>query len=166
MTSPSTLVEIARTFHQKHIRWLVVGGYATIAHGYVRATHDLDIVLDLEPANAAAALEVLIEMGFMPRAPVPMRDFAIAENRRSWMEDREMIVFTVWREGSAGFEQVDLFLREPFDMTLAWQDRHVALGPDDVPIVCVDRDRLLAMKAEAGRPKDLEDIAQLRKISE
>ena len=103
MTRPNTLIDLARAFATRRIRWLVVGGYATIVHGFVRATHDLDIVLDLDPDNACAAIDVLVAMGFTPRVPVSMHDFADADQRQQWMDTREMIVFTVWREGPAGF---------------------------------------------------------------
>ena len=67
-------------------------GYATIAHGYVRLTTDLDIVLDLHRDNVLKAVSSLEEMGFKPRVPVAISEFADDSKRSSWMEERDMIV--------------------------------------------------------------------------
>jgi hypothetical protein len=37
--------------HQHDVRFVVIGGVAVGAHGYVRATEDLDLVPDPNPAN-------------------------------------------------------------------------------------------------------------------
>ena len=45
-----------------NVRYLVAGGLAVVAHGYLRFTADVDLIVDLEPANvtrAVAALESL-----------------------------------------------------------------------------------------------------------
>jgi hypothetical protein len=48
--------------HRKEIRFVVIGGVAVAAHGYVRGTEDLDLVPDPDPANLenlSAALDEL-----------------------------------------------------------------------------------------------------------
>jgi len=48
--------------HEREVRFIVIGGVAVGAHGYVRATEDLDLVPDPDPANLkllTAALEEL-----------------------------------------------------------------------------------------------------------
>lgn len=37
------LVEVLRTLNEHEVRYLVVGGLAVVAHGYVRFTKDLDL---------------------------------------------------------------------------------------------------------------------------
>jgi hypothetical protein len=37
--------------HEREVRFVVIGGVAVGAHGYVRATEDLDLVPDPDPAN-------------------------------------------------------------------------------------------------------------------
>ena len=165
MTGPETFKIIAQAFADRKVRWLVVGGYAVVAHGHIRFTHDLDVVIDLEPQNCRTALTILTELGFRPRIPVTMDSFADPEIRRIWHDEREMIVFTVWRQSEEHFEQIDIFLREPFDFERAWQDRYLPDVPGGLVIPCIDLERLIVMKQEAGRPKDLEDIACLRRVA-
>jgi hypothetical protein len=48
--------------HEREVRFVVIGGVAVGAHGYVRATEDLDLVPDPDPTNLkllTAALEAL-----------------------------------------------------------------------------------------------------------
>lgn len=45
------------------IDYLVVGGLAVNAHGYVRMTMDIDLVVSLEPGNITRALYALAEIG-------------------------------------------------------------------------------------------------------
>ncbi len=48
--------------HEHEVRFVVIGGVAVGAHGYLRSTEDLDLVPDPDPANLkllSAALEAL-----------------------------------------------------------------------------------------------------------
>lgn len=58
------------------VRYLVVGGLAVVAHGYVRFTADVDLVADLEPANVTRTVTALERLGYRPRASVAFRKFA------------------------------------------------------------------------------------------
>ena len=51
----------------KHkVRYVVVGGYAVIFHGYPRFTGDVDVFYDAEGKNIEALLKALKEFGFNP----------------------------------------------------------------------------------------------------
>lgn len=43
----STLQAIHRAFEQADVRFIVVGGLAVVAYGFLRATQDADIVIEL-----------------------------------------------------------------------------------------------------------------------
>lgn len=48
--------------HQRRVRFIVIGGVAVGAHGFLRSTEDLDLVPDPDPANLkllGAALDAL-----------------------------------------------------------------------------------------------------------
>ena len=42
---------IVGALNMANVRYLVAGGLAVVAHGYVRFTADIDLIVDLEPAN-------------------------------------------------------------------------------------------------------------------
>ena len=56
--------------NEDRVRYLVAGGLAVVAHGYVRFTADLDLVLDLQEDNLRRAVSSLSRLGYRPRAPV------------------------------------------------------------------------------------------------
>src|SRR3954469_6862834 len=51
------------------VRFVVVGGMAVVLSGHVRATVDLDVVVDLAPDAARRAVMALTDLGFQPRVP-------------------------------------------------------------------------------------------------
>lgn len=146
------------------VRYLVVGGLAVIAHGYIRATLDIDLVLDLEPANLRRAVAVLEDLEYRPRVPVALVDFIDADTRRRWRDEKNMLAFTVIKGGGVTQSEVDLFLDEPFDFAEAYAEAHVQAHTSGLRIPFVDLQRLRAMKRRAGRPKDLLDLDELARI--
>jgi hypothetical protein len=86
--STGPLSEIFRALDDADVRYLVVGGVAVVLHGHPRFTADLDLVLDLTPTNASAAIETLQRLDYRPRAPVPAEDFAKEEVRRKWRDEK------------------------------------------------------------------------------
>jgi hypothetical protein len=56
------LVRLARALNANHVRYVLIGGFAVIAHGGARTTKDIDLLIDPEPGNVArvrSALQVL-----------------------------------------------------------------------------------------------------------
>jgi len=143
---------------------LVVGGVAVVLHGYPRFTADLDLVVELTASNASAAIAALQTLGYRPRAPVRAEDFADQDIRASWREDKGLTVFSLWSPSYPGTE-VDLFVEEPFDFGAAWSRRLDALLNDGTTVHVVGIDDLRVLKANVGRPKDVDDIAQLDAIA-
>ena len=52
----ASLEAIVRVLNDAHARYLVVGGLAVAAHGYGRATFDIDLVIQLQPDNVRRAM--------------------------------------------------------------------------------------------------------------
>ncbi|MEO8035318.1 MAG: DUF6036 family nucleotidyltransferase [Acidobacteriota bacterium] len=146
------------------VRYLVVGGVAVVLHGYLRATADLDLVIDLSPGNVATAIDVLGRLGFHPRAPVELGAFSDAEERANWIEEKNLQVFSVWHPEIPGFE-LDLFVKLPFNFDEVYARATIArLGNTDVTVASIDD--LVEMKRKAGRPRDQEDIEALLALQE
>jgi hypothetical protein len=79
---------IVQALNGASVRYLVAGGLAVVAHGYVRFTADLDLIVDLEPANVARAVAALETLGYRPRAPVAFAEFADPQKRTQWVATR------------------------------------------------------------------------------
>ena len=104
--------KIFRAFEQAKVRYLVVGGMAAIAHGIVRFTNDLDVVLAFDEDNLLRGIRALEGLGFQARIPVTAEAFAKAENRRRWREEKNMVVFQM-APLSDDYLPVDIFIEPP-----------------------------------------------------
>ena len=135
-----------------------------VLHGYPRFTADLDLVVELTASNASAAIAALQTLGYRPRAPVRAEDFADEDIRSRWRDEKGLPVFSLWSPGYPGTE-VDLFVEEPFDFGEAWSRRLDAVLDDGTTVHVVGIDDLRTLKASVGRPKDVDDIAQLDAIA-
>lgn len=155
-----SVVTVLGALNKARVRYLVVGGLAVVAHGYVRFTADIDIVLDLERDSIRRAIDALTALGYRPRAPVPFTDFEKPEQRREWVRDKGLTVFSLFSKEHAATE-IDLFVEPPFDFERAYSKTvRLEVGPD-VTATFVSREELIEMKRRAGRPQDLADIAGL-----
>jgi hypothetical protein len=153
------LTAIAERFDHDRVRYLIVGGLAVIAHGYVRLTMDIDIVLSFADGNERRAIAGLKDLGYRARIPEPIESFTDPAKRAAWTRDKDMLVFTVMKNES----EVDLFLNHPFAFDDAYANAVWATARDDarVRLPFVDIDRLIDMKRQAGRPQDLIDLEHL-----
>lgn len=75
---------VARALDQAGVRYLVAGGLAVNAHGYLRLTFDIDLVIRLDPSNIIAAFSALESLGYRPAVPVTAAQFADAKLRSEW----------------------------------------------------------------------------------
>ncbi len=66
---------IFRALNDENVRYLIVGGLAVVAHGYLRFTADIDLILDMERKNLERAMVVFDSLGYCPRAPVQIEEF-------------------------------------------------------------------------------------------
>lgn len=161
----ASLEAIARALSETDVRYLVVGGLAVAAHGYGRATFDVDLVVQLQPDNARRAMTALESLGYRPLVPVSALGFADPQIRETWIRDKRMIVFQLHSEKHRD-TRIDLFVTEPFEFDREYDQ---ALVGDLVPglrLRFVRIETLIRMKETAGRDKDREDVRQLKKLLE
>jgi hypothetical protein len=141
-------------------RYLIVGGLAVAAHGYVRFTADIDIVLDPAPAALRAAVEALRGLDYRPRAPVAIEEFADPEKRARWTQEKGLTVFSLFSDRHPATE-IDLFVEPPFDFDSAYsRAKRFELAPG-LQATFVGLADLLDMKRTAGRPQDQQDLEAL-----
>lgn len=152
----SVFRDILRRLTLERVRYVVVGGVAVVLHGHLRATKDLDLVIDLSPEQALRAMQILKECGLQPLVPVDAEQFADPATRREWIETKNMMVLQM-RDPSDIRRSVDLFVDYPIPFEDLWQ-RAERLRIDDVVVTVASIDDMLIMKRKAGRAQDLDDI--------
>jgi hypothetical protein len=155
--------QVFGSLQRAQVRFLVVGGVAVVAHGVIRYTNDLDLVFAFDEDNLRKGVQALEELGFKASIPITAAAFADPENRRRWAHEKNMLVFQMALFAEDDLP-IDIFIEPPFDFEQEYVNAsHCELAPDlFVPVVSVDR--LIAMKRQAGRPRDLEDVANLERL--
>ncbi len=159
----TALEQLADALNAAGVRYLVTGGMAVIAHGYIRMTVDIDLALQMEPENLQQALALFAKLGYRPALPVETAEFMNAESRSRWIREKGMLVFQLFNENSR-FPPIDLFLEPPFDFAGELENAfYLELGSGvTIPVVSIAT--LVAMKETAKRDKDRADLLQLRRI--
>jgi len=56
--------DFLKLLNSHRVKYLLVGGYAVSAYGYVRFTGDMDIWIAIEPENTELAVSAIREFGF------------------------------------------------------------------------------------------------------
>lgn len=156
----SSVASIVRILNGADVTYFIVGGVAVNAHGYVRFTKDIDLVIQLNPPNIKAALTALEGIGYRLSIPVTAAQFSDPEIRESWRTEKEMLVLKLWSDIHRR-TNIDIFIYEPFDISAELPNiLQEEIEPGLIaPIVSLPT--LLEMKREASRDLDLLDIAEL-----
>jgi len=155
---------IVKALNEANVRYLVVGGLAVVAHGFVRFTADIDLVLEPDRAAMERAVEALSGLHYRPRAPVPFGEFADPDNRERWAREKGLAVFSASSPEHQATE-VDLFVEMPFDFEQVYaraEKKEVAPGLEATFVGLAD---LIEMKRAAGRPQDIQDVENLESLS-
>ena len=155
-------VPLFDALNRSNIRYVVVGGLATVLHGYARLTVDIDLAVDLTPDEAQKAISTLTKMGMVPQLPLNPFDFANAQTRQTWNREKNMQVFSMIDPRNP-LRIVDLFVENPIPFEDLWS-RSTTVQVDMVSIRIVSLVDLIHLKRLAGRPQDLTDIERLEQI--
>jgi hypothetical protein len=146
-------------------RYLVADGLAVVAHGYVRFTADIDLIIDLDAANVTRAMAALASLGYRPRAPVGLDEFADPAKRVQWVRDKGLTVFSLFSAVHPATE-VDIFVESPLDFEQAYGGAVKMEIAPGVSATFVALSDLLRLKRQAGRAQDLLDIDMLSALGE
>ncbi|HXN05653.1 MAG TPA: hypothetical protein VN944_01150 [Nitrospiria bacterium] len=154
--------DIFKAFHDKGIRYVVIGGVAINLHGAPRMTADLDILADLEGDNLALFIKTMKELGYRTRLPVPAEGLLDPQKRQEWIREKGLKAFTFYHPIVA-YQEVDLLIDSPISFSEINQQKIVIkMGLTEIPVISIDH--LIEMKKGIGRQQDAADIQTLEKI--
>lgn len=74
------LVTLCQALNREAARYIVIGGFAIIHHGFIRATEDVDLLIDPDPENQARvkkALTVLPEKAILELGEDDFRKYTV-----------------------------------------------------------------------------------------
>jgi len=138
------LLDVFKSFQRHDVKYVVIGGVASVLHGVPRATFDLDILIEASTENAERLLAALMDAGFGSAALTDAQD--VVAHEITVFNDRVRIDVQTWTPG--------LSFRD------AWQRRKTVTyqGQD---FFIASREDLIASKRAAGREVDLDDVRLL-----
>src|SRR5579862_1261113 len=87
-------VPVIRGFNDAGVSYVIVGGLATVLHGHLRVTADVDFVIRLDEHNISLALGVVASLGYRPRLPVDPKGFIDPDTRRRWVQEKGLMVLS------------------------------------------------------------------------
>lgn len=157
----SSFDAIVTTLEAASVRYLVAGGLAVNAHGYLRFTKDVDFVVQLVPDNIERAFAALETLGYHPIVPVTAAQFADPAVRSGWIRDKGMQVLQFWSDLHRE-TPIDMFVSEPFSFDEEYLRALVKPLHGVLAVRFVSIPTLIRMKEAAGRPQDRIDIENLR----
>lgn len=132
-------------FNEEGVEYVVLGGHAVIAHGYLRTTGDIDIFVRPNDDNADRLLRALYRYGYK-NGEFEHDDFTKIPNYLSFSRYDEWIDLMTFTLGVT-FEEC--------------YKNKVVLTIEKVPTNVISLPDLIRNKQAIGRPQDLQDLENL-----
>lgn len=137
-----------------NVRFVLIGGYAVAAHGYERATRDVDVVFATDLENCERLAWVLSELDAHVRvADLPAPGGQITAE---WLAGGGHFVFATTHGLLDALSWIG-----GFDYAVLKSRALTVVLDDGTELPVCSYDDLVAMKRLADRPRDREDLRQL-----
>jgi hypothetical protein len=133
---------------QAGVDFAAVGGIAVSLNGFVRATEDVDILVQNSPENLRKLLDCLAHWGEGWARELKIEDFAINEGSIRVIEDFDLDIFVKMRGKTLDDFRLNLRHIESHGVRIAY------LSPAD----------LIFLKEGSWREKDQLDVAAMKEI--
>jgi predicted nucleotidyltransferase len=132
------------SFQKYKVKYVVIGGIASVLHGVPRATFDLDILVEATPDNARRLLDALLDSGMGTASLTTVEE--LLANEITIFKDRVRIDVQTSTPG--------LLFQD------AWERRETMHYQGQLFYV-VSVEDLISSKRASGRRVDLEDVRLL-----
>ncbi|MHC4404533.1 MAG: hypothetical protein ACYTG0_33175 [Planctomycetota bacterium] len=148
---------LLRVLAEAKVRFVLVGGAAAIAHGSARQTLDVDVVYARDPENLRRLAEALNPYDPYMRGAPPGLPFRWDAETLS-----QGLNFTL----TTTLGDIDLFGEIIGGGYEQLTPHCVTLQAFGIECLCLGLEHLIRVKRAAGRPRDLEAIAELEALLE
>jgi hypothetical protein len=144
--------DFLKAFNKNEVKYLLIGGYSVILHGYSRTTGDMDLWVEKTEENYERIVIAFTDFG------MPIFDMTADNFLRNPVYD----VFTFGRPPVA----IDVLTSvKKLNFEEAYEKRVHYQIDEYLTIPIIHYDDLISVKKAVGRPRDLNDIENLEKDS-
>jgi hypothetical protein len=166
MTDALDPIPLLRFLEERDVEHVIIGGFAVNAHGFIRASKDLDIVPNPSRENLEKLANALLELnarnaegddfhkGEFPLDPRSAEDLSRGGNFRLVTDLGELDIM----QWIAGLDTDD-----PYAELL---EKAIEGRPAGIRVQVCGLAHLRTMKQAAGRPRDLDDLEHLPNADE
>lgn len=147
------LVALCRALNERGARYLIVGGFAVIHHGYLRATEDIDLLIDGDLDNQARvkqALQTLPDKAILELGDDDIRDYTVVR-----VSDEILVDLMIAASGIDYAEaKKSIEIAEVGGVAIPFANPHLLLRMKQTPREKDAEDRIFLHRkiAEARRP--------------
>ena len=142
---PLDFKEFLRLLHSHQVEYLLIGGYAVGYYGFVRATGDMDIWVNINTANATNVVAALKEFGFAVPELSPELFLQKARIIRMGIPPLRLEILTT----ISGVDFAECF------------DNKLIVQIEELEVNLINLQDLKVNKRASGRLKDLLDLENL-----
>ncbi len=136
---------VFKSFQEHNVKYVVIGGIASILHGVPRVTFDLDILIEASPENVRRMLGALLSAGLATAELTTVED--VLSNEITIFQDKVRIDVQTETPGITFHD--------------AWINKKAVKHHGQIFFILSKQDLILSKKA-AGRAVDIEDVRLLR----
>ena len=133
--------------NEADVRYILVGGYSVVLHGYSRTTGDMDLWVDRSAKNYECLLKAFHIFG------MPVFD----------MTEENFLSHPIWDVFTFGSPPVAIDIMVKIE-GLIFEDvfqKAVYFEDDDLKIRTINKNDLITAKKNASRAKDIDDLENL-----
>lgn len=139
--------DFIHAMNKTHVRYILIGGFSVILHGYSRTTGDMDIWVDRTLENYKKIKTTFSIFG------MPVFDMT----EENFLTHPTWDVFTFGLPPSA----IDIMVKVKGISFNECYEKSVIFNEDDLEIRTINLSHLIAAKQASARPKDLDDLQNL-----
>ncbi len=151
---------IIQALHDAQVQYLVVGGVAVNAHGYIRFTPNIDLALELRAQNIRKAFQALAAIGYHPNMPIDAEAITDLEGHPNGSVASEATLLTFHTQDSES-TPVNIVTQVAFDFPREYDRAMRSEILPGVEVGFLSISALIRLKERAGRPRDRDDIQHL-----
>lgn len=141
---PKDFKEFIGLLDKNDVRYIVIGGYAVVYHGYVRSTNDIDLWIDIRADNIKRLLKALDEFGFSSLN----------------IKESDFLPHQIIQLGHPP-NRIDLVTTPAgIDFETCYESKEEVII-DDITVNIIDFENLIKGKKATHRMRDLADIEEL-----